>query len=286
MTIRLVAMDLDDTLLRDDRTISPRVVKAIQKAQAQGVKMTIATGRMSISARPYAEQLGLDVPVITYHGAMIQRVLSGEILFRRVIPSALATEIVQDVAGRGVYAQIYLKDRVLVPELKDWSHEYARIASVRVEEADLSILLSQEPEGVEKILLMGEESDLDQLAPLLRQCYGEKVHITKSKPCFLEIMDGSVNKGVALATLAERFGIDRSEVMAIGDSFNDLEMINYAGLGVAMGNARPEIQEQADIVTATNEEDGVAEAIERYVLEEHYEEAGTLKDIDDRKKLK
>jgi Cof subfamily protein (haloacid dehalogenase superfamily) len=93
------------------------------------------------------------------------------------------------------------------------------------------------------------------------------VHVTKSKPFFLEITDGSVNKGVALAALAEHYGIDQSEVMAIGDSLNDLEMINYAGLGVAMGNARPEIQARADIITASNEEDGVAEAIERYVLD-------------------
>jgi len=260
-------MDLDDTLLRDDWTISPRVIKAIQKAQAQGVKMTIATGRMSISARPYAEQLGLDVPVITYHGAMIQQALSGDILFRRVIPSALATEIVQDVAARGVYAQIYIKDRVITTELNDCSAEYARIASVRIEEADLSSILSQEAEGVEKILLIGEEAALDQLAPLLRQRYGKKVHLTKSKPRFLEILDGSVNKGIALAALAERLGIAQEEVMAIGDSFNDLEMIKYAGLGVAMGNARSEIKEQADIVTVSNEEDGVAEAIERYVLD-------------------
>jgi len=266
LTIRLVAMDLDDTLLRNDFTISPRVLEAIQKAQAQGVKMTIATGRMTVSARPYAEQLGVDVPVITYHGAMIQQVLSGEILFRRVIPSALATEIVQDAAGRGVYTQIYVRDRVITAQRNHFSHEYERIASVRMEEADLSILLAQEPEGVEKILLMGEEAALDQLAPLLRQSYGEKVHITKSKPCFLEMTDGSVNKGVALAALAEHFGIDPSEVMAIGDSFNDLEMIHYAGLGVAMGNARPEIQEQADIITASNEADGVAEALENYVL--------------------
>lgn len=269
MTIRLVAMDLDDTLLRDDWTISPRVLKAIQKAQAQGVKMTIATGRMPISTRPYAEQLGLDVPVITYHGAMIQQVLSGDILFRRVIPSALAAEIVEDVADRGVYAQVYIKDRVITPELNDWSREYERISSVRIEEADLSILLALEPEGVEKILLMGEEADLDQLAPLLKQQYGEKVHLAKSKPCFLEMTDGSVNKGVALAALAEHYGIDQSEVMAIGDSFNDLEMINYAGLGVAMGNARPEIRDRADIITTSNEEDGVAEAIERYVLDEN-----------------
>lgn len=266
MTIRLVAMDLDDTLLRDDWTISPRVVKAIQKAQAQGVKVTIATGRMPISTRPYAEQLGVDVPVITYHGAMIQQVLSGEVLFRRVIPSALATEIVDFVENVGIYSQIYLKDRVIASQLNEWSREYARIASVHIEEANLSVLLSQEPEGVEKILLIAEEFDLDQLAPLLRQGYGEKVHITKSKPHFLEITECSVNKGVALAALAEHFGIDQEEVMAIGDSFNDLEMIQYAGKGVAMGNARQEIKEQADIVTTSNEEDGVAEAIERYVL--------------------
>ncbi len=266
MTIRLVAMDLDDTLLRNDWTISPRVVKAIQKAQAQGVKMTIATGRMPISTRPYALQLGVDVPVITYHGAMIQQVLSGEILFRRVIPSALAAEIVEDVAKRGIYGQVYLKDRVVASQLNEWSREYAKIASVHIEERDLSVLLSQEPEGVEKILLIGEEAVLDQLALYLKQGYGKKVHITKSKPRFLEITECSVNKGVALAALAKQFGIVQEEVMAIGDSFNDLEMIQYAGMGVAMGNARLEIKELADIVTASNEEDGVAEAIERYVL--------------------
>lgn len=266
MTIRLVAMDLDDTLLRDDWTISPRVVKAIQRAQMQGVKMTIATGRMPISTRPYAKQLGLDVPVITYHGAMIQQAISGDILFRRPIPSALASEIVQDVGVRGNYAQIYLKDRVIAQTLNEWSAEYARIASVHIEEADLPGILAQEPEGVEKILVIGEESDLDQLGPLLNQRYGKKVHITKSKPHFLEILEGAVNKGVALAALAERLGIPRQDVMAIGDSFNDLEMIQYAGVGVAMGNARKEIKKQADIVTLTNEEDGVAEAIERYVL--------------------
>ncbi|MDR3599909.1 MAG: Cof-type HAD-IIB family hydrolase [Desulfosporosinus sp.] len=267
MAIRLVAMDLDDTLLRDDWTISPRVVEAIQKAQAQGVKMTIATGRMSLSARPYVEQLGVDVPVITCHGAMIQHVLSGDILFRRVIPSTVADELVRYVSKRGFYAQVYLKNRVIATELNQWSREYARIASVPIEEENLSSLLAQEPEGVEKILLMAEEADLDQLAPVLKQHYGEKVHITKSKPCFLEMIDYSVNKGVALASLAEHLGIVQQDVMAIGDSFNDLEMIKYAGLGVAMGNARSEIKEQADIITVSNEEDGVAEAIERYVLQ-------------------
>lgn len=267
MTIRLVAMDLDDTLLSDDWTISPRVVTAVQKAQAQGVIMTIATGRMSISARPYAQQLGVDVPMITYHGAMIHHALSGDILFRRVIPSSVAADIVRFVSQRGIYVQIYLKDRVIATELNEWSRKYAQISSVLIEKEDLSRLLAQEPEGVEKILLMSEEEALDQLVPLLEQRYGERVHITKSKPFFLEMIERTVNKGVALAALAGHLGIAQEEVMAIGDSFNDLEMIKYAGIGVAMGNARSEIKEQANIVTTTNEEDGVAEAIERYVLE-------------------
>lgn len=266
MTIRLVAMDLDDTLLRDDWTISPRTVEVIRAAQEQGVKMTIATGRMPISARRYVEELGLDIPVITYHGAMIQEVLSGEILYRQVIPRDLALEIVEDLRTRGVHAQIYLKNRVVAQKINDYSRDYARLASVEIERADLLDVLGTEPEGVEKILLMDREENLDAWAPYLRESYGKRVHLTKSKPTFLEMTDISVNKGAALAALAQKYGIDRKDVMAIGDSFNDIEMIEYAGLGVAMGNARPEIQKVADVVTATNLEDGVAQAIERYIL--------------------
>lgn len=266
MAIRLVAMDLDDTLLRDDWTISPAVKAAIQEAQARGVKVTIATGRMPISTRPYAVQLGVDVPVITYHGAMVQQILSGEILYRQVIKSTLAAELVADVLARGIHVQIYIKDRVIVQQENEWSRLYAQIASVEFEQADLIEVLEAEPEGVEKILLMGEEQDLDVLAQSLRSSYGEVIHFTKSKAYFLELTDIRVNKGAALAALAEQYGIAREEVMAIGDSYNDLEMIEYAGLGVAMGNARPEIRQRADVVTKTNEEDGVAQAIWDYVL--------------------
>lgn len=261
-------MDLDDTLLRDDLTISPRTVQAIRKAREQGVKFTIATGRMAISARPYVEQLGLDVPVITYHGALIQEALSGKVLYRQVIPIALAMEIAEKMLSRGIYAQVYLRDRVLVRELGPYSSQYARLAAVRIEPGDLLRVLAAEPEGVEKILIIGNEPDLDALALLLRSEFGERIHITKSKPNFLEMVDISVHKGAALAALAERFGIRREEVMAIGDSFNDIEMIEYAGLGVAMGNARPEVQKAADVVTGTNMEDGVAQAIERYVIKQ------------------
>jgi len=267
VAIKLVAMDLDDTLLRNDLTISPRVAAAIREAQRQGVRVTLATGRMPISARPYAEQLGLDLPAITYHGALIQQVLSGEVLFRRVLPKDLAATMVEEFLTLGVHTQIYIKNRVFAQKRNPWSQQYSRLAAVAVEIKNLQEVLRTEPEGVDKILLMGEEQDLDALAPHLREKFGGKVHITKSKPMFLEVTESSVNKGVALAALAARFGITQAETMAIGDSFNDLEMIEYAGLGVAMGNARPEVKAKADIVTGTNQEDGVAQALERYVLE-------------------
>jgi len=225
MTIRLVAMDLDDTLLRDDWTISPAVKEAIQAAQAQGVKMTIATGRMPISTRPYAEQLGVDIPIITYHGAMVQQVLSGEILYRQVIKSELARELVTELLEQGIHVQIYIKDRVIVQRKNEWTALYARIASVDFEEADLRTVLAAEPEGIEKILLMGEELELEKLAVGLKERYGHLIHVTKSKSYFLEIIDIRVNKGVALAALAASLGIARTEVMAIGDSYNDLEMM-------------------------------------------------------------
>ncbi len=266
MAIRMVAMDLDDTLLRDDWTISSRTVKAIRAAREQGVKVTIATGRMTISAKPYVEQLGVDIPVITYHGALISQALSGEVLFRKVIPSDIARKLLGRIAERRLYAQVYLRDRVVVQEATEWTREYERISNVEIEEVNLGEVLASEPDGVEKILVMDEEPRLDAFAPGLQAVFGQDVHITKSKSFFLELTNVDVNKGVALAALARKFEIRQEEVMAVGDSLNDLEMIKYAGLGVAMGNARPEVRKIADVITGTNEEDGVAQAIERYVL--------------------
>ncbi|MDA8229298.1 MAG: Cof-type HAD-IIB family hydrolase [Desulfitobacterium hafniense] len=266
MAIRLIAMDLDDTLLLDDWTISPRVQKAIRLAREQGVKITIATGRMPNSAKPYAEQLGIDIPFITYHGAFIQQAISGEVLFRKVIPSSLAKKIITPLLERGVHTQLYLKERVMTQIMNDWAEEYSKLAGIQVEQTDLLRVLDNEEEGAEKILFMAEESQLAKLWVEIREKYAGSVHVTASKRHFLELVNVSVNKGVALKALAERYNIPSEEVMAIGDSLNDIEMVKFAGLGVAMGNARPELKQVADVITSSNQEDGVAEAIERFVL--------------------
>lgn len=264
--IRLIAMDMDDTLLRDDWSISERTVQSIQQARKQGVHVTIATGRMPASVRPYAQQLGLDVPVITYNGAMVQEALSEKVLYRKVIPIETAQNIISWLLEQDVHFHVYIKDQVFVEKMNDRSREYERATRVSIVETNLLERLALEKEGVEKILLMGEPEMLKGWEDKLRLHYEGKVRTTKSKSYFLELIHPTVNKGVALSSLAKRLEVKQEEVLAIGDSLNDLEMIQYAGIGVAMGNARQEVKEAADTVTATNQEDGVARAIEKYVL--------------------
>lgn len=259
-------MDLDDTLLRNDWTVSERVVEAVRKAREQGVHVTFATGRMPASTRPYVEQLGIDVPIITYNGAMIQEVLSREILYRKVIPAETSLEVVSWLLSQGLHVHVYRKDVVYVHMMNAWSKAYAQATRVPVVEEDLIALLKKEKEGVEKILFFGEGKDLLSWGERILERFRGNVHLTRSKPHFLEIIHPEVNKGVALTALAERLGIIPEEIMAIGDNLNDLEMIRYAGLGVAIGNAQQEVKEAADVVTASNQEDGVAQAIETYVL--------------------
>lgn len=270
MSIKLVATDLDDTLLRDDLTISQRVIEAIRQAREQGVYVTFATGRMPASARPYAEQLGLDVPIITYNGAMIQESISRKILYRKVIPVDLARKLVEFLLDQGVHLHMYREDHVYVQKMNDLSKAYAQKTRVPVEEADLREMLKKENDGVEKIIVFGPPEELKFWQEKIQEKFPNKLHLTSSKPYFLEMNHPEVNKGNTLLTFAQGLGIKQEEIMAIGDSLNDIEMIRCAGLGVAMENARQEVKEAAKVVTTSNEEDGVALAIEKYVLLKKY----------------
>lgn len=264
--IRLVATDLDGTLLNQEWKISPRNIQAIRQAVENGVKVTLATGRMAVATRRYAHELGLDVPIITYHGALVEQAISGEVLYRKVVPVELAAEIVEHLLMKGIHTQIFIKDRVFVRKANAYSDEYGKISSLKVEEADVYKLLQKEPEGLEKILCIGEVDVLKKVEDELKEIYGEKLHFTSSKANFFDMVHPEVNKGTALKALSDQWEIQADEVMALGDSINDKEMITFAGIGVAMENAHPEIKKIANHITSSNREDGVAKAIEKFVL--------------------
>lgn len=264
MAIKLVAVDLDDTLLDGTLQVSPRTCEAIYKAQKQGVIVTIATGRMFTSVVPFAKQLNIQAPVITYNGGMIRYPISREILFHKKIEADVAGKIVKLFRQQGWYLQSYMNDELYVAERSEEARSYERLAGIQaIAVGDEFYTMKHEPT---KMLTIAEPHDIQEIQRIVNQEFSGKIFAATSKANYLELTHPSVNKGHALAVLAEKLTIKREEVMAIGDSNNDYPMIEYAGFGVAMGNASERVKGIAQAVTTHNNAHGVAEAIEKYVL--------------------
>jgi len=264
MQYRLIAIDLDDSLLHHDLSISDRNRRAIREAVKRGVTVTIATGRMFGAARPFIETLGLNVPVITYQGGMIINSETEEILYHCPVPLKEAREIVTLAEQKQVYAQVYLNDRYYFREESQYSELYFRLSGIRgTAVGSLQNFLQQPPT---KVLYIDDPSRIQELSTEMKAYFSSQLEIAISKANYLEFTHPEATKGKALAYLVSHLGISQESVMAIGDSFNDISMLEYAGLGVAMGNAREEIRKKADFVTASNDEDGVALAIEKFIL--------------------
>lgn len=264
MSYKLVAVDLDDTLLNHDLEISKRNKRAIEEALKRGVMVTIATGRMFRATKKYALDLNLDIPLITYQGGLVRGIRSEEIYYHKPVPLNYAVELLEIIESIGCHANIYIDDNLYVKDLNEEAVGYGEMYNVPVNPVgDLREFMK---EGPTKILVIEKSPKIDKVLDVLQKNYSKMLSLAKSKSFYLEITHREATKGAAVAYLAEKFRISPAEVIAIGDSFNDLSMIRYAGLGVAMGNSPEEIREQADFVTDTNDNDGVAKVIERFVL--------------------
>lgn len=264
MNYKMVVIDIDDTLLNDAREITPGTRQSLAAAVDKGTVVTLATGRMYASARGVAGQLGLNVPIITYQGSLIKNALDGQVLYERTVPREAAEMLFRYAQERNLHIQAYCHDVLYTRMDNQRVKEYAAISEIPYTvEPDFDRLLN---EPLTKILFIDEPEQCDRLADELKPLVGGLVHITKSKPNYLEFIHPEGTKGHALRYLAGHYGIDLNEVIAIGDSWNDRDMIELAGLGVAMGNAVPALKELADYVTRTNNEEGVRHVIEQFVL--------------------
>jgi len=264
--IRLVAVDLDDTLLNSKLEISPRVKKAVSRAVERNVPVVLATGRMFPAAVPYARELALETPLITYQGALVKEHRTGRELYHRPVPLELAVDVIERLSPTGFHLQVYVDDTLCMPRLTPEGERYARISGVKPRiVGDLLHFLRVPPT---KIVMIATEKEIDLLLPGLLSQYDGVLHVSKSKPYFLEFSEPRATKGEALKHLSAELGISREEVMAIGDGYNDVPMLGFAGVAVAVGNARPEIKAHAAHITPGNDEDGVAVAIETLVLGE------------------
>ncbi|MDI3281355.1 MAG: Cof-type HAD-IIB family hydrolase [Bacillota bacterium] len=269
LPVALIALDLDDTLLGPDLEVSERARAAIARAQGRGMRVTLATGRMFRSALPYARELGLTTPLITYNGGLIKDPLTGEVLRLRTIAAPLAREVALQARSEGLTLNVYLDDTLYVAEINPDVEYYLSIAQVEPHPVgDLVALLEREsPRALPtKLLICATEAEVDRLLPRLQERYRGRLRITRSKPRFIEIEPAEVNKGEALAYLARHLGVERDRVMAVGDGENDLDMLLYAGISVAVRTAPPHVRAAARYLTGSAGEEGVAEAIERWAL--------------------
>lgn len=266
MKIKMVAIDLDDTLLDSDLRVSPKCIQVIQEAREKGVLVTLSTGRMYSSALPYAIQLAIDVPLVTYQGAWVKNSINGEVLYYKPVPHELAREVINYFRETGVHYHSYFNDELVMEVLSEEGECYARLAGVKPRLVDDLVMELDNADAIKIMGITDNEKMVIRMEDDLRERYGQSLHVVRSKPCYLEVMHKEANKANALQVVAQHYGIERKEVMALGDSFNDIQMIEWAGVGVAMGNSYDIVKDAADFVTMTNDEDGVAEAIRRFVL--------------------
>lgn len=256
-----MALDLDDTLLGRDLVFTPRVRRAVQAAMDAGLMVTLATGRMFRSALPLARELGMTLPIICYQGALIKDSLSMKVLFHRPVPLENARQIIQMARNWGLHVNVYVDDELYVARVTPEAKSYVRIAQVPVHPVgDLLEFLKSPPT---KVVIVSDEATIDRVMGDLRKMFGQTLYVTKSLPMFCEIAHPGCNKGTALAFLAAHLGVSREETVAVGDGLNDLEMVQWAGLGIAMGNAPQQLRDAAGWVTGPLQEDGAAQALER-----------------------
>lgn len=220
----------------------------------------IATGRMYRSALPYAETAGIDAPLVCYQGAAVVDPKTGEWLLHEPIPVALAKEAIGVVQGEGFGLNVYVDDRLYVAELTDHARSYAGFQNLEITEVgDLLAWLDRPPT---KLVVVSDPDALDALRPRVAERFGDRLFVAKSLPHFLELASPRVSKGTGLAFVAEHLGFGAEETVAFGDGENDIELLEWAGFGIAVDNADDLLKARADWVCPGVAEQGVAQLIE------------------------
>ena len=265
MAIKLVAIDIDGTLINDQREITPQTVAAIKKASAQGVKIVLCTGRPMTGVKAYLDQLGLNDSdnefVISFNGALAQSTYT--------MPFNDYADWQTYCIKEGVKSQIETRDYIYTinRDLSPYTVYESDLVSMPIRYRTFEELSKMQDQYViAKAMMVDTKEQIDKAWAELSAEMRDRFSIVRSEDFYLEFMNKQASKGNALQLLSEELGIKKEEVMALGNAQNDDSMIEFAGLGVAMGNSIPGTLKIADVTTADNNHDGVGKAIEKYVL--------------------
>lgn len=267
---KLIALDMDGTLLTSDKTISERTKNAIQQARSLGVKVVLASGRPLDGMQPSLEELNLvgdNEFVVFFNGSMVKESGSNEVIHRAIINGRQAKQVAELADQLGLYCHAFSEIHGLItPQENEFTAIESRINQVPVTTMAFDDLEDDHP--IIKAMIVGEPQQLSQAIERIPVALKETFTIVQSAPFFLEFLSLDSNKGVGVSAIAEYLGIQARDVICIGDAENDHHMIEFAGLGVAMNNAMPQTKSIANHITDSNDDDGVAKVIETFILSE------------------
>lgn len=276
--IKLICVDMDGTLLDKNHNVSEENKLALQEANKMGCEIAITTGRIFCSAKFYSDLIGVDTPIIASNGAYICKKTEEKAILENTLTYDQLIKVYEVIKKYGLHPNFNTLDTVIRELPLPENHAYLVMNKDLKEEDkvkfiindDLTPLFKELNGKILKGIVIEEGTDKTKLFAAkeeLKNLFGYELHIVSSGENNFEIMPGNSSKGNAVKHLAEMLGFKREEVMCIGDSENDLSMIKYAGIGVAMGNGLQLLKDAADYITATNEESGVAKAVRKFVLD-------------------
>ena len=263
LPFRAIALDLDGTLTNHDKVVTPRTRQALLLAESKGAIIILASGRPTYGIVPVAECLELEKRggyILSYNGGNIVNAKTGEKLFSQFLPDAVIP-ILYKYAKEKNHALLGYAGNEIITEMPDdpYVKEESRINKMNIRKVD-NLLEALEPHPT-KLLMTGDPTDMLKAEEELVEILGEKMDIFRSAPFFLELVPKGIDKAQSLLRLLSKINLTPADLMAFGDGYNDLSMLKLAGVGVAMANAAPEVRADADYVTLSNEEDGVAAAL-------------------------
>lgn len=265
---KIIALDMDGTLLNDEKVITQRTKDALIKAREKGVKVVLASGRPVDGLKKYLKELNLvsdEEYVLSFNGSLVQKVKSEEVLYEIGLTGKDLHYLYDISQNLGVNIHAFSTTKGLItPNISKYTEVEANLNGIDINVCDFNEI--SEDEHIVKVMFIDDEKIIDKVIKELPNEVEERYKVVRSAPYFLEEINKESGKATGLAALAKYLNVSKDNIIAVGDAGNDLDMIQYAGLGVAMGNADESVKQVADYITADNNNDGIAEVIEKFIL--------------------
>lgn len=263
MSYRLFALDIDGTIRTEDYPLSQRTMEIITHIRSLGAIVTVATGRMFDSASRACAELNLDCPIISFQGAQVSDPTTGRILWQRQLTIDMFTSTLKFLESQAVEVLVYKNNQIYVTSVSPWIEKYVRRNHAQLEVVkDFKFI---DAEYLTRIVVVGKDTDIGEIEVDMKAMFDSKLYVTRSLPQFCEILHPEGGKEKALAWLCTHFGIDQHETVAFGNGYNDIGMLEWAQLGIAIEGSPPEVLAVADNIAPPVSEEGVASVLEELV---------------------